>query len=454
MTKINQPTRRLIEEWLPINELSIEAIRESPVSAMPAPNYLHVWWARRPLSVSRAAVAASLLQASSESERFCGLIGTYPGIVQEQQELDAAKEMGVKLKEGYSQKRAFTHNLTAGEANWLKGNLAVSDPLVMDITAGGGSIPFEAGRLGLRSVANELNPVAALILRATCQWPQQYGYALLDAYNAVSALFRQRVRELLEGVYPQEPQLSDAQKLKKFQTTRAQRYDQTYLWARVVSCPSCKGEIPLSPNWRLTSGGTGIRLIPDVVSGKCSFKIVDSVSEQSPGTVKDAIATCPYPNCGATTQRDYISHEAQSGKMGYQLYCIIYRDQWWPLTKSGKPRKRPMTRRGFRLATPNDDNSAWVADRLKHLKSQWAAADILPIEVVPEGNKTEEPRRYGMPNWGEMFSPRQQLAHGFCVQAFRELVDEDKAANALDETRNVAWCYVALARIHRRRAWG
>ena len=152
---------------------------------------------------------------------------------------------------------------------------------------------------------------------------------------------------------------------REFQTTRAQRYDQTYLWARVVSCPSCKGEIPLSPNWRLTSGGTGIRLIPDVVSGKCSFKIVDSVSEQSPGTVKDAIATCPYPNCGATTQRDYISHEAQSGKMGHQLYCIIYRDQWWPLTKAGKPRKRPMTRRGFRLAAPNDDNSAWVADRLK-----------------------------------------------------------------------------------------
>ena len=26
-----------------------------------------------------------------------------------------------------------------------------------------------------------------------------------------------------------------------------------------------------------------------------------------------------------------------------------------------------------------------------------------------------------------MFSPRQQLAHGYCVQAFRELVDEDQA---------------------------
>ena len=80
----------------------------------------------------------------------------------------------------------------------------------MDITAGGGSIPFEAGRLGLRSIANELNPVAALILRATCQWPQEYGYDLLDVYSGVSTRFRKRVNELLEGVYPQEPQLSDS----------------------------------------------------------------------------------------------------------------------------------------------------------------------------------------------------------------------------------------------------
>ena len=111
----------------------------------------------------------------------------------------------------------------------------------------------------------------------------------------------------------------------------------------------------------------GIRLMPDVANGKCSFEIVNRVAQQSPGTVKAAIATCPYPNCGATTQRDYISQEAQAGRLGHQLYCIIYRDQWWPLTKSGRPRKRPKTKRGFRIATPRDDNSAWVAQRLKEL---------------------------------------------------------------------------------------
>ena len=372
-------------------------------------------------------------------------MGTHPGIVEEQRKLDTAKEAGWQLDKGYTRKRAFTHNLTPAEADWLRDNLAVPDPLVVDITAGGGSIPFEAGRLGLRHIANELNPVAQLILRATCQWPQSHGHDLLDAYNAVSDRFSKRVRELLEGVYPPEPQLSDAEKLKEFGTTRAQRHVWAYLWARVVSCRSCQGQIPLSPNWRLSSGETGIRLVPDVENRTCDFEIVNKVAKHSLGTVKDALATCPFPDCGASTPRDYISQEAQAGRLGHQLYCVIYRDQWWPITKSGKPSKRPKTRRAFRIAAPEDYNSAWVAQRLEELKPKWDADDILPNEMVPEGNKTSEPHRYGMPSWAEMFSPRQQLAHGHCVQAFRELVDEDQASGQLNETRKSAWCYVALA---------
>ena len=446
MTPKHTSTRRLIEEWLPINEISVEAIRErAGAIPNPAPHQLHVWWARRPLAPSRAAVAASLLLASASHTTFVGVLGTYLGIVDDQKRIDEAKSSGVKLEEGYTNRRAFTHNPTFGEADWLRSNLAVSDPLVVDITAGGGSIPFEAGRLGLRSIANELNPVAALILRATCQWPQEYGFALLDAYNDVSVRFRQRVNELLKEIYPEEREPLDDPLFKKSKPTRAQRNWDGFLWARVVICPSCKGQIPLSPHWRLASGGTGIRLVPEVENGKCGFEIVDRVVDQSPGTVKNAIATCPYPNCGATTPRNYISQEAQAGRLGHQLYCIIHRDQWWPPTKSGKPRKRPKTRRGFRIATSKDDNSTWVAQRLKELRPQWDAADVLPNEAVPEGNKTREPHRYGMPTWAELFSPRQQLAHGYCVQAFRELVDEDRAAGVFDDTRKEAWCYVALA---------
>ncbi|MBW2009999.1 MAG: DNA adenine methylase, partial [Deltaproteobacteria bacterium] len=48
-------------------------------------------------------------------------------------------------------------------------------PTVLDPFAGGGAIPLEAGRLGCRAIANDYNPVAHLILRATCEFPQKYG---------------------------------------------------------------------------------------------------------------------------------------------------------------------------------------------------------------------------------------------------------------------------------------
>ena len=55
MTSKNESARRLIEEWLPINELSVDAIREGgALAGHPPVNQLHVWWARRPLVVSRA----------------------------------------------------------------------------------------------------------------------------------------------------------------------------------------------------------------------------------------------------------------------------------------------------------------------------------------------------------------------------------------------------------------
>ncbi len=48
-------------------------------------------------------------------------------------------------------------------------------PTVLDPFAGGGAIPLEAGRLGAQAIANDYNPVAYLILRATCEFPQKYG---------------------------------------------------------------------------------------------------------------------------------------------------------------------------------------------------------------------------------------------------------------------------------------
>ena len=62
-----------------------------------------------------------------------------------------------------------------------------------------------------------------------------------------------------------------------------ERVDRTYLWARTITCPYCYGLVPLSPNWRLVSDGTGVRLKPHLGVGPgsdgriCSFEIVESV---------------------------------------------------------------------------------------------------------------------------------------------------------------------------------
>lgn len=68
--------RLLIEEWLPAAALGVECMRERGSASALAPNtYLHVWWARRPLAVSRAAVLGSLLPADFPRDVFERLLG-------------------------------------------------------------------------------------------------------------------------------------------------------------------------------------------------------------------------------------------------------------------------------------------------------------------------------------------------------------------------------------------
>src|SRR5215212_9770210 len=69
---------RLIERWLPIAELSEESVRERrSMTALPPTYYLHVWFARRPLVASRAAILASLLPADADRAKFLHALGIH-----------------------------------------------------------------------------------------------------------------------------------------------------------------------------------------------------------------------------------------------------------------------------------------------------------------------------------------------------------------------------------------
>ena len=234
-------------------------------------------------------------------------------------------------------------------------------------------------------------------------------------------------------------------------TVRLDKCAQTYLWSRTVNCPDCGNFIPLSPNWRLDGNGTGIRVLPDEAHGVCDFEVVNTAREQSKGTIVRGKAACPYPSCGATTATGYLADEAGAGRMGHQMYCVILKNQWQKADGEGgwvnirKPKDQPaVPPREFRAIRPEDDNTAHIAYLLDDNKARWDADNILPNEPVPFGNDPR-PITYGMSPWRNMFNPRQQLAHGYCVQAFRELVDIERDADRMDGRRKAAWASIGMA---------
>ena len=135
---------RLIERWLPIAEIGIESMRErTPMTPFPAPNRLHVWWARRPLVASRAAVLASLLPLDADRKAFLHAIGIHGDPVAAKARIAAATRNGERLgADAYGYGRAFKHPPDEEVRDWLASKH--EGATVLDPTAGGGSIALEA----------------------------------------------------------------------------------------------------------------------------------------------------------------------------------------------------------------------------------------------------------------------------------------------------------------------
>lgn len=430
--------RRLIEEWLPIAELSEESTRERrSMTALPPTYYLHVWWARRPLVASRAAVLGSLLPERADRESFLHVLGIHGDPIAARRAIERAKRRGSRIENPYDYDRAFKYCPTHEDRCWLEqdGKRNWRSIRVLDPTAGGGAIPFETHRSGLVTLGNDLNPVAALVANATVTWPARFPRELGDEFEALGRDWRQRIQEPLEGLF--------------VQTGWPDIVDVTYLHAHTVRCPYCFGLVPLSPNWRLASDGTGVRLRPDIGGGRsaedrvCTFEIVRKARDQSPGTVSRGTATCPYPDCGQVIDGDEVKRQAQDGEMGSQLYVVIYKRRVKKILKSGKPGKDKWVR-GYRAPKPEDDNSSEIEARLEEKLPEWEAFDIIPSQRIPDGNKTTEAQRYGMTRWRDLYSPRQLLSHGTSVEIFREMLEEDRRQGKLTPVRKAAYGYLAL----------
>jgi adenine-specific DNA methylase len=440
-------TKRLIEEWLPIAELGEESMRERrSMTALPPIYYLHVWWARRPLVASRAAVLASLLPADVDRKIFLHMLGIHGDPVASRKRIDAAKRKGERFEgEAYTYKRAFTYKPSELEEFWLLEQLqklGIEKPAVLDPTAGGGSIPFEALRLGCATFANDISPVAVLVQKATYEWPAKYGTAVLEEYKRLADEFVKRREERLAGYYPAEPE--------------PDCISTNYLWARTIHCPYCAGKVPLSPNWKLAPDGTGVKVIPQCGTGPgdphrhCTFEIVPSAKEHSEATVKGGDATCPYPDCGRIIDGDQVKAQAQAGGMGEQLFTVVFKRRLpTTYTKTGKP-KADKWERGYRAPRPEDDNGEAIAAALAEKLPEWEALDLVPNEEVPFGFETNirwPLHLYGIKRWTQFFSPRQLLCHGTSAEIFRELVQEElaKSDEAMNEMKWAALAYICIA---------
>jgi len=438
-------SRRLIEEWLPISALGEESVRERrSMTALPPTYYLHVWWARRPLVASRAAVLSALLPASvaespAERDKFMHALGIHGDPVAVRKKIDAAKHTGEDLGLNiYGYPRAFSHCPTAEDKQWIikrfKDLGFEGFPTVFDPTAGGGSIPFESERLGLATIANDINPVAVTIMKQTVEAPLNHGGALLSRFNDLCAKFIKKVEPYLQGLFPAEEN---------------NRQVSGYLFARTIHCPYCGGEIPLSPNWRLAPDGTGVHIHPDLKAGPgsagryCSFEIVQGVKHQSGGTVKGGDAACPFTDCGRVVDGDEVKRQAQAGQMGERLYAIVYKERITKKTKAGKDRES--WERGYRAPCPEDDVIVDIAEKVREALPEWEMQGWIPTEDIVEGTKTREPRNYGMLKWRDLFNPRQLWCHAMSVRAYRELLEEARANPNFNEVSMSAFGYVALA---------
>jgi len=433
-------TRRLIEDWLPIAALGEESVRERrSMTALPPTYYLHVWWARRPLIASRAAVLASLLPSDADHEKFLHMLGIHGDPVAAKRRIEQATRDGIRLgADAYGYTRAFSYLPSREELEWLHSQSALIglvDAGILDPTAGGGSIPFEAARLGLRTMGNDLNPVAALIERATIEFPLHYGLAVKSELLRLGKPFVERVRARLAFAYPKE----SADDLRP----------DAYIWARTIRCPHCEGIVPFSPNWRLAPDGTGVRLNPKLGTGPGDasrhvlFEIVKKTSEQSAGTVSGGDGTCPFKDCGRLISGDVIKAEAQAGRMGEQLYAVVFKRRIETITKSGK-RGKDKWERGYRSPRPEDDVSDTIAAVLAEKLPEWEAMDMVPTEKVPQDINDDRPIQYGMPLWRDLFSPRQLLGHATAVEVFRQLLDESKSSGNFNELTQAAFAYLAL----------
>lgn len=384
-------TKKLIEVALPLEKINAESAREKSIRHG-HPSTLHLWWARRPLAAARAVIWSSLVDdPSSHPKKF----PTEEEQNRERQRLFRILE-DLVVWENSNNERV----LEAAKAEILKSTNG-NPPELLDPFAGGGAIPLEAQRLGLKAHAHDLNPVAIMINKAMIEIPPRFaGMAPVNPEAQISHMEHiwSRAQGLAEDVrYYGEWMKEEAFKrighlYPKVKVPREQGGGEAtviaWIWARTVKCPNpaCGCEMPLASSFVLSKKKgkeAWVKPIPDgkrvrfeVQSGKCPKEY------ESYKTGRGATFKCPC--CGEVTLDEYVKQEGKNNRIGSQLMAIA---------AEGK--------RGRIYCSPNEEHI---------LTAQVEKPQDGPAGMLPGNPRWFSPPAFGMDHYEDLFTPRQLTA--------------------------------------------
>ena len=434
---IPKSCKRLAEVDFPIAEVSRHAVREKSIRHG-HPSTLHLWWARRPLASCRAVLMALLLPDPCDEHCPVAFKEDARRVLLRHEGRPRGWDQTIGTDDGL---RRILLKFIADFANWdvaanpayLKTSRALvkaahgeEPPLVVDPFAGGGSIPLEALRVGCDAFASDLNPVACLILKVMLEDIPRHGPKLADELRKAGGEIKAAAEKELADLYPKDP--GGATPI-------------AYLWARTVRCeaPDCGAEIPLMRSvWLCRKEKRKRALKPGVVRRQdappeVTFDVFEPAAESEVhgGTVSRAKATCLC--CGTVLPPERVRLQLSEQRGGADAIFDDTGKRVGGARMTAVVTLKPgETGRHYRLPTDADYAAVRRAQsRLDGILGRWEKGGRQGLCPVPDeplppiGTLGFRVQRYGMMQWGDLFTARQKVALCMLTQTIFELSSID-----------------------------
>lgn len=185
-------------------------------------------------------------------------------------------------------------------------------PRVGDAFCGGGSVPFEAARLGCDAYASDLNPVAALLTWGALN--------IIGGGETVSEQVRAAQADVFDAVDRQVTAWG-------IEHDDAGWRADAFLYCTETTCPECGWRVPLAPSWVIGEKTRTVASLAPEPAARCfAIQVRSCVGQEAldaagdAGTVKQSRLACPNPACAASTPMAAIRGDRRGeGGRGYGL---------------------------------------------------------------------------------------------------------------------------------------